>query len=107
MTTNEKEKLLIEEIEFFNKAVQWWSNEFDKVNNEIIRLEKSGFPFGSESKMNKLVATITYLAGKAKTEKRVALDIESKLNKLRLMRDLEFIQGDFNIKKKKKKKKKS
>lgn len=105
-TIDEKERLLIEEIDFFNQNVLWWTNEVTKVSREIEKLESQGLAYQDEAKLEKLVASMNYLAGKARIEKIAASNIESKLNKLRLMKELDFIQGDLNFKSVKKKQEK-
>lgn len=104
MTLEEKEQNLIEEIDFFNKNAFWWGQEFERVSQQINQLENSqNNQFGAvpNEEMDKLIASLTYLAGKANTEKKTATMIEKKLNRLRLEKELEFIQGNFEISKKK------
>lgn len=93
MILEEYERDLIEEIDFFNNNVLWWTNEFSHVSNQIMNLEKRGFEAGSNEEMDSLISKITYLAGKARTEQKTSLLIEKKLNKFKLMKELAFIQG--------------
>lgn len=105
MTLEEKEKQLVEEIAFFNQNIAWWGKEVDRVNTQISNLKKKfGEDYESEL-MDKLVASLTYLAGKAKVEQHTASIIEKKINKLHLEKQLDFIQGDFLIQKPKRNKK--
>ncbi len=100
MTLEEKEQNLIEEIDFFNRNAFWWGSEVERVNQRIFQLENSSqFNAVPSEEMEKLIAAMTYLAGKANTEKKAAAEIEKKLNKLRLEKELEFIQGDFEVSK--------
>lgn len=101
MTLEEKEKELIREIDFFNANVSWWSDEVSKASKKLKQLENSFAPDPEE--MDKIVAKLTYLAGKARTEQKTALLIERKIYKLNLERDLEFIQGTPKQSPKKKK----
>lgn len=104
MTLEEREQDLIREIDFFNNNVLWWTNEFSRVSDKIMFLEKKGFEAGSNEEMDGLISKITYLAGKARTEQKTASLIENKLKKLQLMKELAFIQGesDTPIKRRKK-----
>lgn len=94
MILEEYEQDLIQEIDFFNNNVLWWTNEFSRVSNQIMNLEKRGFEVGSNEEMDHLTSKLTYLAGKARTEHKTAFSIEKKLKKLQLMKELAFIQDD-------------
>lgn len=103
MTIDEQERNLIGEIDFFNHNICWWNNEFVRVSNEINKIENNNFIGSSTEELDKLVATLTYLAGKANTERKTAASIENKIYKLRLSKELQFIQGDSGEKKGRKK----
>lgn len=99
MTLEKKEQNLIEEIDFFTKNAFWWGREFEKVSQRINQLENSQ-QFSSVSpneEMDTLIATLNYLVGKVSTERKAAIEIEKKLNKLRLEKELKFIQDDSEI----------
>lgn len=103
MTLEEKERNLIQEINFFNQSIEWWGIEFEKVNEALCQMEKND-PLGIRQKeMEKLVARMVYLLGKAKVEQKTADNIDKKLYKLSLSKDLEEIQGNFTHSKRKKK----
>lgn len=103
MTIEEKERDLIEEVNFFNQNTQWWEMEINKVTHRLMRLELNNFQSSDLEERDKLIAQFTYLTSKAKTEKRAAKSIENKIRKLRLERELQIIQGDSEISTKKKK----
>ena len=106
MTIDEQEQELIEEIDFFNHNVLWWSNEFARVSNLITKIERNNYEGPSDGEMDQLVAQITYLAGKANTEKKTATQIENKVKKLNLRKELLFIQGEPDDAKKRKRRRK-
>ncbi len=97
MILEEYEQDLIQEIDFFNNNVLWWTNEFSRVSNQIMNLENRGFEAGSNEEMDNLVSKLTYLAGKARTEHKTAFLINKKLKKLQLMKELAFIQGNTEL----------
>lgn len=94
MILKEYENDLIREIDFFNNNTLWWTNEFSRVSEQIMNLERKGFEVGSNEEMDNLVSKLTYLAGKVRTERRTAFLIEKKMKKLQLMKELAFIQDD-------------
>lgn len=102
MTIEDEEKQLIEEIEFFNKAVMWWSSEFERADKELKRLQRKHFIGVTSEQVDLLVEKLKYLAGKAKVEQKTAENIDIKIYKLNLKKELRLIQGDFPTSKKKK-----
>lgn len=94
-TLRDEEKNLIEEVDFFNRNYEWWSNEFERVSRKLALIE-AGKLIVPEAEMNNLVSTFTYLTAKVQTEKRASEFIEKKIYKFRLKRDLHMIQGDMN-----------
>lgn len=101
MTLEEKEQQLIQEINFFNHNIEWWSNEFAKVNIELERAQNEDSLGINQRKIDKLMAKMTYLAGKVKVEQKTAEEIDKKLYKLNLAQELAEIQDDFSQSKKK------
>lgn len=95
MTLQEKELQLIQEINFFNHNMEWWKIEFEKTNEAICRLERGDTLGIKQKEMEKLVARMGYLIGKAKIEQKTAHEIDKKLFKLSLEKDLFEIQTDF------------
>lgn len=103
MDLEEKERQLIQEIEFFNKNVEWWNAECMRVSNAVAKLEKEDYLGLRQEEKDKLVAQLSYLIGKTRTEQKTAQEIDRKLYKLSLYKELHDIQGDFKIGKSKKK----
>ena len=102
MTIEEKEQQLIQEINFFNHNMGWWESEFEKVNNELNQIEQKD-PLGLKQKQReKLIARIKYLMAKANVEQKVSFEIDKKLYKLSLAKELNEIQGNFKNTKSKK-----
>ena len=102
MTIEEKERQLVQEIDFFNHNIEWWTSEFQKVNDALCKMEKED-PLGLKQKeTEKLLSRMKYLMGKANTEQRISFEIDKKLFKLGLEKELIEIQSDFRKSKKNK-----
>src|SRR3990167_538130 len=94
MTLEEKERKLIEDINLFNYNIEWWESEIKKTNKELNKLQKDNLLGLQDEEINKLVAKLTYLAGKARTEQKASRNIEKNIYRLQLEKDLEMIQGN-------------
>ena len=92
-TLKDEEKELIEEVDFFNRNYEWWSNEFERVSRKLVLIE-AGKLTVPEAERDNLVSTFTYLTSKVRTEKQASEIIEKKIYKFHLKRDLHMIQGD-------------
>ena len=96
MTLLDKERELIREIDFFNRNLIWWMREFDRVNKRMCQIEQEHYINTNGEEIDGLMARLAYLAGKAKVEQQTAFEIEKKLYKLNLQKQLFMIQGDLN-----------
>ena len=93
---DEEEQKLITEMDFFNHNVEWWSNEFNRVTQKLQDYERRRFEGVSETETDNLVLAMQYLVGKTEVERKTAENIDKRLHKLALARELVFIQGNYN-----------
>ena len=102
-----RETAIQDEVNFFNKNVEWWMGEINRIQQRFRELEKNHFSDASDNEIDELTAAMNYLAAKATTERKTALKIYQKCNKFNLEKELFFIQEDFrNMKSRREKQKK-
>ena len=105
MTIEETEFKLIQEIDVFNKNIEWWSSEFEKTSVELQKAQESDSLGINQKKIDKLVAKMNYLVGKSKVEQKCSENIDRKLYNLFLSKELLQIQGTFEHSRKSRQKK--
>ncbi|MDP2692122.1 MAG: hypothetical protein Q8O88_00605 [bacterium] len=88
VTLEEKEQQLRLEAEIFNKNFIWWSDQVDKTSRAFEKSQKNDFDGSSRKETDDLLNRLKYLSAKVKTEQLIACQLEHKIYKLNLEKEL-------------------